>query len=225
MEDKDIDLLIQQFSTSADRWTEQLFDSTARHSNMTLKNVDRGFNLTLTLTSISCAFLAIAVPLIKGDLSFVIDMTIVCFLLNAIIGVVGLVITIRRDKKILPENFDWERGVLNGYQKQATDIRLKLFSYKEHKTPQLLAEVISDAKAYFSEKEKLEAAANERSMMQLKEPSAMALKHMNSAFWASFIIAVLSLTIWLGIQMIGGTATTNKSDSVSTQVLKIVTPQ
>ena len=104
MDKDDVDLLIQEFSKTTDHWTSLGLQSLSRFFELSTRNAEREFNLFLSITTLSAAFLAIAVPLIRDSISASLVLAVIAFLGTAILGIIILLLTMA-----LPA-FQWVAG-------------------------------------------------------------------------------------------------------------------
>lgn len=197
MDKEDLELLIKEFSYSAEKWTELGIESIYRSSDLQVHNAEREFNLFLNITTLSVAFLTIVVPLIRDSLSVILFLAIFFFLFTSILGIIILKLTIKRDKRLIEENKNWEYKASKKYLQLAVDIRSKLYSYKKLQEEKLWNEIKSNVDDYFMSRSKLDDEAGGLKLAREKECSFVALKYLKILFWSGFILSILLLVVWI----------------------------
>jgi len=197
MDKGDVELLIGELSNSSEKWTQLSIDSLYRSRDLHAHNNEREFNLFLNIITVSIAFLAIGVPLIKGPLSFPLFWAIGSFLLTSICGIIILIITIRRDRRLIKEDGDYEYKTLRGYLEKNISIQIKLHNYKNQPSETLWNEILSETDEYMNSRKKLDEDVKKRISDKEKELSNIVLKYLKIAFWCFFISSFIALGIWL----------------------------
>ncbi len=197
MDKDEINLLIEELLRSAERWTDLSIDSLYRSADLGARNSDREFNLILALTSLCVAFLTIVLPITQNGQSLLLLISGISFLLTAIIGIIILILTISRDKRLIKSDGDWEHKTFNKYLGQTVDIRSKLFDYKKSPNDNLLAEIRSEIEKYFQEREELDTQIEQRKSVKENEISAIALKYLGLFFSIFFTLSIFVLAVWL----------------------------
>ncbi len=203
MDKEDVDLLIKELSGNAEKWTQLSIEGLYRTFDLEVRNNEREFNLYLNIATISVAFLAIGAPLIRDSLSFYLLWAIISFLLSSIIGIVILVITIKRDRRWIGDDGKYEYSTFRGYLEKNVSIQNKLYDYKETSDAELWNTILSEMSEYMNSRKNLYGEVEQRKLKKEKEISFIALKYLKIAFWCCFISAFMGLAIWL-INYIGG---------------------
>jgi hypothetical protein len=118
--------LIKDFDKTADKWGDLRLRAVYRYHDLRIGNSEREFNLSLSLLSISVAFLAIVVPLLKdyGSILYFIDVW--CFFLCSLLGLIDLFWTIYRDRYFFGTDSNWEDSIYKTAQSEAIGLREKL---------------------------------------------------------------------------------------------------
>lgn len=197
MEKEDIDLALEEFTNSVEGWTKLSLDTLYHTSDLDTRNSEREFNLYLAMTSLSVAFLTIVVPLIKDFISITLIITIFFAFTTTIFGITSLRLTIKRDKRLIKEDGDWEHSILKVYLSKNISIRSKLYDYKKRPENKLWEEITLDVKNYFESKKELNIEAEKRQLIKEKEPSAIQLHYLKISFWWSIYISLFFLILWI----------------------------
>ena len=203
MEKEDIDLALEEFTRSVEGWTKLIFDTVYRTFDLSTRNSEREFNLYLAMTSLSVAFLTIVIPIIKDFISLSLIIATFFALSTAILGIMTLRLTIKRDQRIIKEDGDWEHDKLKDYLSQNVSIRGKLYDYKKKPKDNLWDEIITDVKNYFESRKELNAEAEKRQLAKDKEPSAIQLRYLKIAFWWSIYLSLFFLILWTVVSIYG----------------------
>src|SRR5579872_4599128 len=103
--------LVTESWNTKERWATLRLQAMDRYRNLLVGNGDREFNLSLTLVSISVAFLTIVVPLLQDYSSPLFLFGLCSFFIAAILGVIDLLWTIYRDRYYLQDDLKWEEGL------------------------------------------------------------------------------------------------------------------
>ena len=197
MDKQDIDLIIKELSGNSEKWTQLSIDSLYRSWDLQVHNNEREFNLFLNIVTISIAFLAIGVPLIRGSLSFFPIWMISSFLLTSICGIIVLIITIVRDRRLIKEDGEYEYNTFSGYLEKSVSIQIKLRDYKDKPSEDLWNKILSEGNEYMNSRKNLDNEVKQRQSRKEKELSFKVLKYLKLAFWCFFISSFIGLVIWL----------------------------
>ena len=119
-------IMLPEASATKERWADIRLQALDRYRNLLIGNGEREFNLSLTLVSISVAFLTIVVPLLNDYTSPFFLFGLCCFFISAILGVVDLLWTIYRDRHYLQEDLRWEDGMYKRFQTKSVDFYTRL---------------------------------------------------------------------------------------------------
>jgi len=203
MDEEELKLYIEEFSRSADRWTDLALDSVYRSFDLQQKNSDREFNLLLNITSISTVFLAIVIPLIRNSLSasIILSLATIYFFLASILGVILLISTVKRDKRLINEDSQWEYKNLRKYLDKVMAIRSELYDYKKSPSEKFWIDIQEHIKEYFSSRNELNVEVEKRKIVKEKETSAVILQYLKIFFWSFFAFSIFLLAIWLLFQV------------------------
>jgi len=193
MNEKELELLIDEAAKTKETWTQLALQSIIRFHDNKNNNSERLFNLILALSSISVAFLAIVVPLIKGG-SWALGMsTILPFLSTAIFGVVSLIIVLKIDDSSLDEIGQMEDEVLEDFQNKSNDIYLKLIKYQ---AKEVSAPPVDEINEYLGLKEKIHHQKAEMIKKQEGKPLTKVLNVTIKLFWISLVVSFFCLGFW-----------------------------
>ena len=200
----DTDLYLKEFSSDRDRWADVRFRILQNTFDLGVTNSEREFNLFLNLVSISAVFLSIVGPIVKdvGTHPNLLSLVLLSFSLSFFFGLVGLLLTIKIDKKWIRENGDFQDSMIKGYQDKVRSILSKLNDYKKTPSEKLGAEIDADVEAYFSEG----AIAGKLSKNQENKRNAEIISKIVFCIKPAFLtlfcssIALILLWIYLNIQ-------------------------
>ena len=198
---EDLELYITEFFNTSEKWTSQGFQSIERSFDLSVRNGDREFNLFLSLTTLSAAFLAIVPPLIKDSFSISLILTIILFLFSTLLGIIILWATIKRDQRLIDADAKWEHSIFQDYLKRTTEIRSDLYAYKKSPTPKFWQEISFKIGEYLTLKQKLVSNFEARQAQKEQEYSSKVLKLFRKLFWITFILALGTLVFWFGHEM------------------------
>jgi ABC-type Fe3+ transport system permease subunit len=197
-----IDLIISEFAKNREQWANVGLQAAYRYEDLTIRNLDRQFNLVLGLTTISAAFLTIVAPLIKHPFSHSLIFATYSFVTVAALGVIILIITIQRDKRLIAEDRAWEHQIYGAYLDQCVAIYSKAYDYREKPDAELLLKLNIDVINYFAMQKKTNQDAEDRQTTRSGEFSARALRRLENLFWLLLCTAALFLFVWLTAQII-----------------------
>lgn len=201
---EDLELYIAEFFNTSEKWTGQSFQSIQRSFDLSVRNGDREFNLFLSLTTLSAAFLTIVAPLIKDSLSLPLILTIVLFLLSTLLGIIILWTTIKHDQRLIDADAKWEHNILQDYLNRTTKIRLDLHDYRKDPKPEVWQTTLGpQITEYFSQRQKLHDDFEARQAQKEQECSSKILRFSRKLFWITFILALAALVFWLVFEVAG----------------------
>lgn len=194
--DQELDLYISEFTSSKDNWTNLSLEQLSKSYQLEINNSNREFNLTLHITTISAAFLTVVVPLIDTEMSGFLVIAEKAFLATLLFGILKLMITLSRDRRLIKEGQVWMHDKLMGYVSLASSICLDLYDYKRDRKSKSWSDIEVKIKKYFNSKEGLNEEVLKRENKKAKEFSAIVGLCFYWLFWAGFGIALFSLTFW-----------------------------
>lgn len=193
---EDLELLTKEFQNSSERWTDLALGRLHYTFDLNARNADREFNLFLSLTALSAAFLAIIVPLIIDRFDVFMIFATVFFLISSIVGIALLVFTIYRDKRLISEDSAWEQSIYEKYLKQSLDIENSLYEYNKEKNDNKWDDVKYKIERYFEGRKSLKSESEQRKLKKEEELSAKLLKYLKKTFWSFFVSSILMLFAW-----------------------------
>ncbi len=171
--------------------------SISRSFDLSVRNRDRSFNLTLNLTILGSAFLTIVVPLIKDDISIPLAFAVLFFFLSIVLGIIFIFCTIKRDQRLIDEDAKWEYDILQEHLKRCNFIRSSLYEYKKSPSPDCWKGIDMELKKYFTQSERLHNESELRQAQKEQEFSSKILRFLECIFFLTIAVALLSLFIWL----------------------------
>lgn len=196
MTKEDLELLTKEFQNSSERWTDLALDRLHYTFDLNARNADREFNLFLSLTALSAAFLAIIVPLIVDRFDVFMIFATVFFLISSIVGIALLVFTIYRDKRLISEDSAWEQSIYEKYLKQSLDIENNLYEYNKEKNNNKWEDIKYKIERYFGGRKSLKSESEQRKLKKEEELSAKLLKYFKKTFWLFFVSSIVMLFVW-----------------------------
>lgn len=126
-DEKTKSLLIEQFATARDRWTDQRLLIGQRSNDLQVGVSERNFQLVLALVSISVAFLTIVIPIAQDNFQNSLFFPTIFSFLAALIGIVHLFLGAWWDRKVIPEDSKFYIDIFGEFQDSATKIYNKLY--------------------------------------------------------------------------------------------------
>ncbi len=185
--------LMPEFDKTADKWADLRLRAIYRYHNLKIGNSEREFNLSLSLLSISVAFLAIVVPLLKDYSSDLFFFDLGCFFACSILGLIDLFWTIYRDRHFLEMDSLWEDGNYKMAQATALDVREKLIKGTA---------VSGDVNTYLSLKAKFSDENEKRTKDRDKAFWTNFLKYLHRIFIGLFFIGLVLLVIVTALKLL-----------------------
>jgi len=121
-QDLDSDLIKEEFNQHRKQWTDIIVQRTFFYAGLKIKLAEREFQLALSLTTISVAFLAIILPLLLGSGIKISSLAIFGFLIASVSGLIRIFLSIIVDKKAIPKDEKFELDYFKKCQRLAVEI-------------------------------------------------------------------------------------------------------
>jgi len=121
-QDLDSDLIKEEFNQHRKQWTDIIVQRIFFYAGLKIKLAEREFQLALSLTTISVAFLAIILPLLLGSGIKISSLAIFGFLIASVSGLIRIFLSIIVDKKAIPKDEKFELDYFKKCQRLAVEI-------------------------------------------------------------------------------------------------------
>jgi len=121
-QDLDSDLIKEEFNQHRKQWTDIIVQRIFFYAGLKIKLAEREFQLALSLTTISVAFLAIILPLLLGSGIKISSLAIFGFLIASVSGLIRIFLSIIVDKKAIPKDKKFELDYFKRCQRLAVEI-------------------------------------------------------------------------------------------------------
>lgn len=166
--------------------------------DLSVRNLDREFNLILSLNAISVAFFTIAAPLLRDTASIFLNFATLFFLLTAVLGTILLISTILDQQYFLDKNEHWQSVSFTELQEKEHDILVKLIGFRNGK--EFPEKEIMDHITDFEDDAGLVGFSKVMKFRE-KKLSSTALRYCKVPFWISLVISILFLILWFAFQI------------------------
>jgi len=188
MDSKDLELAEREFNRDRGLWADLRVRRLFWYTDLEVRLAEREFQLTLSLASISVAFLAIVFPLTPDYDAPLFKVAVPLLFLASLMGIINILWSVWFDKRAILSDLEFEDSLYAKAQKKAVENLNKalLGSLSEE-----------DIKKYFNLKDELVAETEKRKKEKEKKIERKLLYYLHWAFFiifgSGFVCLLLSL--------------------------------